>query len=128
MDSRRASPAGRRILAALALSAKTVGEAAADLHLSQKTLQRTIRGERLLRDHEARQLAEHTGVPIWFIRDGLSRLSPPSEPVLNGKAEVVLEAVATRLGLLERNTEEAFALLQEELAVIKQRLTRRAAA
>jgi transcriptional regulator with XRE-family HTH domain len=68
---KRHVPIGRNIRAALELAGKTRGEAAQELGISDKSLVRTVRGERTPRNGESARLAEFLGVPESFLLEGL---------------------------------------------------------
>jgi transcriptional regulator with XRE-family HTH domain len=70
------TPWGRNVRAALLLANVPIENAARELNLSRKTLERTIRGEREPRPWETRRLAEVLGVPTWFLVEGLKARQP----------------------------------------------------
>lgn len=65
---------GRNVKAALLLADASIDDAARELNLSRKTLERTMRGERTPRIWETARLAEVLDVPVWFLQDGLAGL------------------------------------------------------
>jgi len=66
---------GKRVRAGLALSDTSVADLALRLGLSEKSLLRTIRGERIPRPHESAAIAKELGLPEAFLDPHLSPAS-----------------------------------------------------
>jgi transcriptional regulator with XRE-family HTH domain len=89
------TPWTRNARAALALAGVTVDDAARQLNISRKTLERTLRGERAPRQWESERLSEVLSVPLWFLERGLADLGDQS--VLIERARKAAEAFGVEL-------------------------------
>jgi transcriptional regulator with XRE-family HTH domain len=92
---------GRNVKAALLLADVPIENAARELNVSRKTLERTIRGEREPRPWETQRLAEVLGVPAQFLVEGLKTSRQPYATVAD-VAQYWAVSPRSVLGLCER--------------------------
>lgn len=105
---------GRNVRAAMVLAGRSLDDVALELKISRKTLERTIRGQRLPRHHETTALAEALDVPESFIENGLGQESygRPSPTDLLRTPEAFLSRTDLReLGLERRAVDSVFRAL-----------------
>jgi transcriptional regulator with XRE-family HTH domain len=76
------------------LADKSIDDLAYELDVSRKTIERTMRGERLLKRLEREYLAKALGVPESFLLDGLSAgLTAPGRAALTERLNQVDELI-----------------------------------